>query len=179
LRLSSVRNRLFIVIGAMALLASLSIGAVYLATETERLDIRAESRTVADLYDLTAKLSTAIRDQEAAIDDYLLSDNAASVARYRAAAEDELRLTERMGLSLVGHPAIATALSDVATESRAWRATFAEPGILAVESGDTSAIDNVKSLAASDQDSTLSGVGTLLLVLFFIFPVDEIALNSR
>jgi len=80
---SSVRIRLFLVIAGMALLASLSIGAVYMATEAERLDIRDDAGIVASQYDLTVKLSTAIRDQEAAVDDYLLAGTPSAVVRYR------------------------------------------------------------------------------------------------
>jgi hypothetical protein len=62
--LASVRNRLFLVIAGMALLASVSIGAVYVATETERIDVRRDLRAVAELYDLTVGLSDAIRNQK-------------------------------------------------------------------------------------------------------------------
>jgi len=96
--MSSVRNRLFVVIAGMALLASLSIGAVYVATETERLDVRDAARITTDLYGLTVKLSNSIRDQEAANDDYLLSGSSDAAVRYSDAVANELRVAERMRL---------------------------------------------------------------------------------
>jgi diguanylate cyclase (GGDEF)-like protein len=160
--MSSVRNRLFIVIGAMALLASLSIGVVYAATEAERLSIRAEARAVADLYDLTAQLSNAIRDQEAAVDDYLLSASPDAVARYRDALESEVRLTERMKVDVDGHPEIAAMLAAVSEETSTWREAFAQPAILAVDRGSKADIARIGGLVADDQEPTLDGVGTLI-----------------
>ena len=46
----------------MALLASMAIGVTYVATETERVDVRTDTRIVAELYDLTVRLSNSIRD---------------------------------------------------------------------------------------------------------------------
>jgi Diguanylate cyclase, GGDEF domain len=104
--MSSVRNRLFAVIAGMALLASLSIGAVFVATEAERIDIGNDFGVVANQYDLTIRLSTAIRDQEAAIDDYVMSADADAVIRYHDALENELRLAERMRLQAAEVPDI-------------------------------------------------------------------------
>jgi hypothetical protein len=59
---ASVRTRLFAVIAGMALLASMAIGVTYVATETERVDVRTDTRIVAELYDLTVPLSNSIRD---------------------------------------------------------------------------------------------------------------------
>lgn len=44
--MSSVRNRLFLVIAGMAVLAALSIGAGYVTTEAERVDVHTDARTV-------------------------------------------------------------------------------------------------------------------------------------
>jgi hypothetical protein len=161
-RLSSVRNRLFVVIAGMAVLASASIGAVYLATESERLAVRTEARAVAELYDLTARLSNAIRDQEAAVDDYLLSGTTGAVVRYRNAVEDELRINERMHVDVVEFPDVEALLAAVARETGAWRAAFAEPSIDAVVRGSKTDIQRMTELASTDQEPTVAGVGTLI-----------------
>jgi hypothetical protein len=70
---SSVRARLFVVIAGMAVLASLTIGLAYVATESDRLSFQADAARARDIHDLTTELSGAVRDQESAIDDYLLS----------------------------------------------------------------------------------------------------------
>jgi diguanylate cyclase (GGDEF)-like protein len=163
--LASVRNRLFLVIAGMALLASVSIGAVYVATETERLDVRHDLRAVSDLYDLTVGLSNAIRDQEAGLDDYLLSEDAGAVARYGAGLEMELRLTERMrqvALAVPESPSVLPALDALTTESRAWREGFAKPAIAAVEGRSKADVAKMIDLVATDQEPTLAGVGELI-----------------
>jgi len=142
-----------------------SIGAVYVATETERLDVRHDLRAVADLYDLTVGLSNAIRDQEAGLDDYLLSSDPGAVARYGAGLETELRLTERMhqvALIVSESPAIAPALDALTTESHAWRVDFAQPAIAAVDHGSKPEISRIIALVATDQEPTLAGVGELI-----------------
>jgi diguanylate cyclase (GGDEF)-like protein len=162
LRVSSVRSRLFVVIAGMALLASMSIGVVYVATESERLDVRDDTRQIADLYDLTIGLSNAIRDQEAAVDDYLLSGNQDAVTRYRVAVEDELRSTERMKLDLRELPEIDALLDAVSLETRQWRESFGDVAILAVDRGSKPAIEKILAAVSSDQEPTLTGVTALV-----------------
>ncbi|HLQ47679.1 MAG TPA: diguanylate cyclase [Candidatus Dormibacteraeota bacterium] len=163
--MTSVRNRLFLVIAGMAVLASVSIGAVYVATETERLDVRRDLRAVADLYDLTVGLSNAIRDQEAGLDDYLISEDTGAVARYGAGVETELRITERMrqvALIVTESPGIQPALDALSTESHTWRVDFAQPAIAAVDHGSKADISKFVALVATDQEPTLAGVGELI-----------------
>jgi diguanylate cyclase (GGDEF)-like protein len=157
--MSSVRNRLFAVIAGMALLASLSIGAVFGATEAERIDIGDDFGIVASQYDLTIRLSMAIRDQEAAIHDYLLSADADAVVRYHAAVESELRLAERMRLQAAevsDIPDVQPALEELAKETPVWRETFAQPAIVAVDRGSRAEISKVATLAATDQPTSLA-----------------------
>lgn len=158
----SIRNRLFIVIAGMALLASLSIGAVYLATESERIAVRGDASTVASLYDLTVGLSNAARDQEAAVDDYLLSGIADADVRYGGAVENELSLAEQMRLQALAYPGIETALGTMTKAAAAWRASFAQPAITAVQRGSSADISRISATAATDQQSTLTGVDELI-----------------
>jgi diguanylate cyclase (GGDEF)-like protein len=166
--LSSIKNRLFVVIAGMALLSSLSIGAVFVATEFARGDVRGDGLAIAELYDQTMRLSGSIRDQEAAVDDYLLSRTPDTKARYRIAVDDELRVGDRIRqLTLVTHeyPGITTALADLTAESRAWREGFADDAIAAVEGGPATEIANLIGLVATDQDPTLAGVSALVVAI--------------
>jgi diguanylate cyclase (GGDEF)-like protein len=158
----SIRNRLFIVIAGMALLASISIGAAYLATEGERVAVRADAHTVASLYNLTVGLSNAVRDQEAAIDDYLLSGNAAADTRYNAALENQLTLSAQMRLQAVAYPGIETAVGTVTGAAAAWRASFAQPAISAVERASAADVSRIAAGSVTDQQSTLTGVADLI-----------------
>jgi HAMP domain-containing protein len=146
----------------MALLASLSIGMAYAATETERLNVRTDSSTVAALYDQVVGLSNAIRDQEAAVDDYLLSGSSVAVVRYTNALDDELRLAEQMRIGAAQHPDIEAALETLTKEAGAWRASFAQPLIAAVERGSKGDISTIAATAATDQAPALTGVDALV-----------------
>jgi diguanylate cyclase (GGDEF)-like protein len=162
---SSVRIRLFLVIAGMALLASLSIGAVYVATEGERLDIRDDSGVVASQYDLLVRLTSAIRDQEAAVDDYLLAGSTSAIVRYHAAVENELRLAERMRLvaaEVPDIPDIQPALRALEKETATWRGLFAGPAITAVDRGSKADISGLADAADTDQQTTEATVGRLI-----------------
>lgn len=153
------------VIAGMALFASLSIGAVYVATESEHQGVRGDAAVIADLYDQTVRLSNAIRDQEAGIDDYLLSGSPNAVARYSSAVESELRVSERMGLDTretPEYPGIPAALATLMAESATWRQAFAQPAIEAAGSGSKEDVTGLLALVANDQDPTTAGVETLI-----------------
>jgi len=165
LPLSSIRNRLFAVIAGMALLSSLSIGVAYLTTEMVRVEVRADARAVAQLYDQTVRLSNAVRDQEAAIDDYLLAATPDAKARYIAAVASETRLDERMreiGQVVSEYPAVLESLGALVSRTEAWRREFAEPAIRAVDMAEPAEISRLIVLVASDQDPTLAGVDALI-----------------
>ena len=115
-----------------------------------------------DLYDLTVRLSNAIRDQEAAVDDYLLSGNSDAVVRYRDAVENELRVTERMRLDVAKHPDVEAALAALTKETVAWRESFAQPAIAAVDSGSEADISRITRAVVTDQEATVTGVGDLV-----------------
>jgi diguanylate cyclase (GGDEF)-like protein len=159
---SSIRNRLFLVIAGTALLASLTIGVAYLATESERQDVRSDAQTVAQLYSQTVGLSNAIRDQEAAIDDYLLTRAANAVDRYSEAVETELRLEERMTLEAVEYPAVVDTLAVLTARTREWRAAFAERAIAAVAEGSEAELNAIAETIATDQEPTLAGISDLV-----------------
>lgn len=166
--MTSVRSRLFIVIAGMALLASVSIGAAFAATEGERTDVRTDTRAIADLYDQTVRLSNAIRDQEAAVDDYLLSGTSDLKIRYSDAVESELRVEEQMRqLALVAfeYPAIFAALDALVHESQVWREGFGQPAIAAVDRGSKVEISQLTALVATDQEPTLAGVDGLITAI--------------
>jgi diguanylate cyclase (GGDEF)-like protein len=165
LALASVQNRLFLVITSMALLASVSIGAVYIATQAERVDVRADLRDVASLYEMTVLLSNAIRDQEAGVDDYLLSESPAAAERFRLGVENELRIAERMrevAVDLPEYPDIQPAIDALTGESATWRENFGQRAIAAVDHHSQLEMSNLVAMVTTDQEPTLAGVGALL-----------------
>ena len=158
---TSVRARLFIVVAGMALLASLTIGLAYATTETERLDIKSDQQTARDVHELTTELSTAIRDEEAAIDDYLLSASPSAIDRYRTAQDAEIRLAERIAADTDEFPAVRAALEALIQKTATWRTNFAEPAIEAVDSRSATAVAKVVQAVATDQEPSLTGVADL------------------
>jgi diguanylate cyclase (GGDEF)-like protein len=162
LRLTSVRNRLFLVVAGVALLASLAIGVGYIATESARRDVQDDGAAVVNLSSLTLRLAETIRDEEAGIDDYLLSRDAAALARYRAAAESEVRLSEEIRLNATELTDFAAAVASLASESQAWRASFAEPAVEAVERGSAVELAAAAAGVAHDQEPAKDEVDNLL-----------------
>ena len=164
--LSSVRNRLFLVIAGMALLSSFAVSAVFLATEPAHEDVLADGHAIADLYDQTVRLSNAIRDQEAAVDDYLLAATADAKARFSLAVESELRLEGTMRQVAVitdEYPAIPESLDALTKDTQTWRRGFADAAIAAVDSDSPTELAKLTKLVATDQDPTLAGVEKLLV----------------
>jgi diguanylate cyclase (GGDEF)-like protein len=160
--MSSVRNRLFVLIAGTALLASIAIGVAYVATEGERLNAAADSGTVADLYNMTVLLSNAIRDQDEAVGDYLLTSAPTAIARYGDAVESELHLAEQMRLLAAAHPEIVTALETLEARSRVWRTSYGAPAMAAVTSGSPDQIAKSIATVADDQEPTLNGINDLV-----------------
>src|SRR5258705_1311437 len=163
--LSSVRTRLFLVIAGLAFLSSLAISAVRVATEPARVDIRADGAAIAELYDQTVRLSNAIRDQEAAIDDYLLAGAPEANTRYAVAVQTEFRVEERMRQIVLitdEYPAIAESLSALTIQTQLWRQTFGDVAFELVKSGSTARIAELTKLVADDQDPTLASVDQLV-----------------
>ena len=165
---SSVRNRLFFVIAGMALLSTLSISAVYIATEAERSDVRLDGRAAAGLYDQTVRLSNAIRDQEAAVDDYLLTGTPDTKERYLSAVDSESRVEEairELALEMDEYPGVMDAFSLLVRDSSTWREGFAQPAITAVDSGSKVQVARMIDRVARDHDQTLMRLDGLIVEL--------------
>jgi len=165
---SSVRNRLFFVIAGMALLSTLSISAVYIATEAERSDVRLDGRAAAGLYDQTVRLSNAIRDQEAAVDDYLLAGTPDTKERYLSAVDSESRVEEairELALEMDEYPGVMDAFSLLVRDSSTWREGFAQPAITAVDSGSKVQVARMIDRVARDHDQTLMRLDGLIVEL--------------
>ena len=78
------------------------------------------------------------------------------------ALDDELRLAEQMRIGAAQHPDIEAALETLTKEAGAWRASFAQPLIAAVERGSKGDITTIAATAATDQAPALTGVDALV-----------------
>jgi len=160
--MSSVRNRLFVLIAGTALLASLSIGAAYAATYGEHLAAAEDARTVAKLYSLTIQISDAIKTQDAAVDDYLLTSAPEAVGRYTYGVETQLRLGEELRVAAKAHPDIVATVEVLETRAKAWRGSFGAPAIAAVTGGSPEDIARIVQTVSEDREPTLAGVNDLV-----------------
>jgi diguanylate cyclase (GGDEF)-like protein len=152
----------------MALLSTLSISAVYIATEAERSDVRLDGRAAAGLYDQTVRLSNAIRDQEAAVDDYLLAGTPDTKERYLSAVDSESRVEEairELALEMDEYPGVMDAFSLLVRDSSTWREGFAQPAITAVDSGSKVQVARMIDRVARDHDQTLMRLDGLIVEL--------------
>jgi len=163
--LSSIRGRVSLLVAGMAVLASLSIGIGYVATESERQAVQQDARTVSALYDLATQLTDAVHDQEGAVDDYLVLKNEVAVTRYRTAIATELRVAERINVIGSDFPDVVASAAAIVQTSDAWRADFAEKAITAVSSGSQAEIDAVERLVSTDQEPSIAGIETLVAEL--------------
>ena len=163
--LSSIRGRVSLLVAGMAVLASLSIGIGYVATESERQAVQQDARTVSALYDLATQLTDAVHDQEGAVDDYLVLKNEVAVTRYRTAIATELRVAERINVVGSDFPDVVASAAAIVQTSDAWRADFAEKAITAVSSGSQAEIDAVERLVSTDQEPSIAGIETLVAEL--------------
>ena len=73
-----------------------------------------------------------------------------------------MRLAERMKLDAAEHPDIEAALRVLANETGAWRGSFAQPAIAAVDRGSKAEIARLQTMVSTDQEPTLTGVSELI-----------------
>jgi diguanylate cyclase (GGDEF)-like protein len=166
--LSSVRSRLFAAVAGMALLASLAIGTVYVATDGERQDVEHDRRVLSEIRALATTMVGAVHDEESGVDDYLLSRDRAAFARYDGARQEEVRTGERISFLAADVdevPEIATATKGLLGESARWRREFGDPAITAVDTGSIASIRTLSQQATQDQASFESATDTLLEAL--------------
>jgi diguanylate cyclase (GGDEF)-like protein len=161
----SLRVRVFVLLGGVAIASIISIAAVFVATDTERTEIQAADERSAALQGEGDVLDAAIREQSEAIDDYLLSDDPASLIRYRQAVDAETVATEAIRQGVRGDAGLSDALERVATSASLWRKTFAQSAILAVLSDIPAELANVAKAAVNDQDEVQATVRDLVIKL--------------
>ena len=153
-------------VAGLAALASLSIGATYVATEPERVDIQIDSHAVIDMFNQATRMSGAIRDQELAVDDYLLSRNPAARERYEAAVRAELLLSEDIRRQQPeDFPGVKAAAARITEQTEMWRTQFAQPAVSAVDRNSSLEISAIFEAAAKDQGPSIASINDLITEL--------------
>jgi diguanylate cyclase (GGDEF)-like protein len=134
-RLFSRHNRFLAAIGGLAFGAIVAVGLAYASTESERLDIQTETRAATDLRSLATRLSNAARDEDQAIDEYMLSGDSIALSNFEQAVADENAAATAMTDAARQLPQVQAAVQAIRDASSSWQASFARPAIAAVKTG--------------------------------------------
>ena len=157
----SRHNRYLGAVGALTVLAVLLVGLGYAATEAERTDIEEDADRLVALRGHAIELVDAIRDQESAVHDYLLSAEPVTPGRYHVATEKEARFAPALRTEAFELPDVQAAVDDLVAFTIAWRARFAEPAIAAVRAGGGAALEPFTNAASDDHEAIDDAVAPL------------------
>lgn len=128
-------NRFLAAIGGMAMAATLFLGLTYAVTESSRRVLAADTDVATQLGTLATQLSDATHEQEAAVDDYMLAKSPDASARLAQSIAAEARIAGEMTNLSADQPDVGRAVADVQEASAAWRQSFVDPAVRAVEGG--------------------------------------------
>jgi EAL domain-containing protein (putative c-di-GMP-specific phosphodiesterase class I) len=161
----SPHNRVLILVGGVALIASASIGAVLIQTTVTDGALQADQASAHVIQVLADQLLVDVHEQQDALDDYILSQDIQALDRYRAAVADEAAVADRMGAASGAIPGVAAALTAVDAENDAWRAATAEPAIAAMRSDHPEAVTEAIQIRVQDQETSQVVTGRLLVAI--------------
>jgi EAL domain-containing protein (putative c-di-GMP-specific phosphodiesterase class I)/CHASE3 domain sensor protein len=132
---SSAQHRVLSAIGGFGLLAALVTGVNWVNIDNQDRELRDEYATAGeqrvDAFDLAAN----IRDQESAVEAFVLADEGAALTRYLEASARGRELAVTMRETAANLPEVLLSLDRVTSAMEAWRKTVAEPAIAAVKTG--------------------------------------------
>jgi diguanylate cyclase (GGDEF)-like protein len=147
----SKNNRVLALI-ALMFAASFGVGGIVFAlTYSQGVDLAAATTRMTDLQTTANALSVDIHDEEAALDDHVLSRTAITLRRFAAAVDRETAALARLADAASGMPRVAAALLALEAASQDWRDQVATPTINAVAIGNSLQLDRFASQAAEDQ----------------------------
>jgi EAL domain-containing protein (putative c-di-GMP-specific phosphodiesterase class I) len=158
-------NRVLVLVGGAALVASVSIGVVLIQTTAADTSLHADQQATREAQTLGDSLLVAVREQQDALDDYILSTDAQALSRFRLAVTDETTNADLISAAAGGLPGVDAALAAVDAENDAWRAAIAEPAIAAMQTGRSEAVTEAIQIRIQDQETSQVVTGQLLLAI--------------
>ena len=161
----SKHNQILLLIGGLAVAASLTILGVFVATDAERSAIQSETERSMELQSVGDELAASLRDQQEAVLAYLVSGDPASVSRYAAAIATERGSIETIRAGVNGQPVLAAAFDKVTSASTAWRTDFGDPAILAVRDGTVAEREAAGRAAVNSHDDVQIATSELITAL--------------
>ncbi|HLY50778.1 MAG TPA: GGDEF domain-containing protein [Solirubrobacteraceae bacterium] len=159
--LISRHTRFLAAIAALAVAAILVVAAVFALTESERTDLESDTQVATQLWVNAGQLSDAARDQESAIDNYIIRGGADSLTDFDQATANEASISQVMTAAAVGLSDVDGAITAVRNASAAWQAAFARPVVAAIQAGGGTRLQPFTSGPGNDHET----VNAALLVL--------------
>ena len=156
-------NRVLVLVGGVAIIASLTIALVFVQTDAAGARLQTDKAAVHSLQVLGDQLLTEDHEQREALDEYLMSADPAPLARYRQAVTDETQTARQIRAGTGDLSGVADALAGVAAENDAWRASVADPAIAAIQSGSLEAVKAAIQAEIQDQEATQAAAGQFVL----------------
>lgn len=148
----SRHHRYLALIVLLTLLAIVLVGGGYAITESERLDVQADWATASALRSVGAELTDVTRDQESALDDYMLSSDPGALAGYDRAVRDAGPLLSTIRSQATELPDLIATLAALDEALAGWQTSFAKPAIAAVQGGGGAALDPYAKGSGADHE---------------------------
>ena len=160
-RVISKNNRVLGLIAFMAASSFVVGGVVAVITTGEASELSADLSHLTDLRILEQKLAYALRDEEAGLDDYVLSRNTTALGRYGESVSIESQIVERLREETSDLPRLRSSLDRMVTASLAWQSQVAAPVIAAVAADDRLAVAGFVAQSPHDHAAVESGIESL------------------
>jgi diguanylate cyclase (GGDEF)-like protein len=154
-------NRVLTLIALMAVASFAVLGLVFVVTTTNADVLEKESTHLTNMRTLDQDLSQAVNDEEAGLDDYVLSGNASALHRYAEAVALEADLVKRLRDIAVDMPRYVSVLDAMVAASSAWRVEVATPAIAAVTAHDPIGVARFVAQSTVDHVTVESGLSSL------------------
>jgi diguanylate cyclase (GGDEF)-like protein len=154
-------NRVLTLIAVMAAASFAVLVLVFVITTGDATVLETEQTHLTDMRVLDHELGQAIDDEEAGLDDYVLSGDATALRRYDEAVALEAGLLERMRAAAVDMPSYRSRLDAMVAASIAWQSEVAAPAIAAVAIDDGIGLATFFAQATHDHVAVESAVASL------------------
>ena len=149
-RLLSRNNRVLFAVAALALTAVAITGVVNRLADDEQSAIDADSARLESIHALADHVGHAVHDQEAALNDYVLSRDAAARTRFDDAVAEEAAMFAELGPLAGGVPEIESAATTLEGLSLTWQEAVARPAIAAAQANDAARLAEFAAQAVDD-----------------------------
>jgi EAL domain-containing protein (putative c-di-GMP-specific phosphodiesterase class I) len=159
---SSAQHRVLSAIGAFGLLAALVTGVTWVNIANQDRELGDEYATAGELQADTFELAANIRDQESAVDAFVLAADGPALTRFLDASAHGRELAGTMRETAANLPNVLAALARLTDAMDTWHQTVAEPAIAAVQAGRRDQLAVQGAALAREQTGTYERIDELV-----------------